>query len=380
MERKFIILGIIVISFIGASLQCACIEEASPTELYWLVDSEADWYEGYMEYCSLNDTDILHFTGEKVLFEDGFTWTNEIDAPWTIYRQDGKHKKGGEFNITLDCNPAPSMIKMEGSGAGSFDILKMELWGGESGGSPIDATKHAYEVIWKARLNVDEGWDTWEIFIKSSGTGGPSDIDRVLYDYGGCNVRPFRDAIAYRKGKNRERVKFEHWGNMFNSCWNTGKVYFDDTHFIAYNDRYGDDDSSDGNLGGFYKEVEAGDYYKDWGCLDSRNPSIQILAIERGYGEQFWLDYLKVIQVDETVSHGVYTSKIWDSGATRDWSQWGVSVDGSGSYDIDFGNGDGTFYDILSDVPDSSTLQFKITMNGSTKIDSVKISKVSHSS
>ena len=79
--------------------------------------------------------------------------------------------------------------------------------------------------------------------------------------------------------------------------------------------------------------------------------------------------------MDQTVSQGSYTSRIWDSSATRDWSQWGVSVDGLGSYDIDFGSGNGVFYDTLSDGPDSTTLQIKIIMTGTTKIDSIKISK-----
>ena len=377
MQKRFIILGIVLFSLIGVAMSLGCSEDHSFVEPLWLVDSEADWYEGDMEYCCCNDTDTLYFTGEKVLFEDGFTWTDESDATWTVCRAEGKYNNGGKLNIKLDCNPAPSMIKIEGNGVGSWDTIKLTHWDGENGDSPIDVTKHAYEVIWKARLNVDEGYDTWEIFINSSGTGS-SEKNRVLYDYGGCKVRPFRDQISYKQGENRERVQFEHWGNMVNSWWNTGKVYFDDTHFIAYNDRYGDDDSSDGNLGGFYKEAEASDNYADWGCLDSRNPFIQILAMEKGYGEQFWLDYFKVVQVDETVSQGSYTSKIWDSGATRDWSQWGVSVGGSGSYDIDFGNGNGTFWDTLSGVPDSATLQLKITMNGTTKIDSIKISKVSH--
>jgi len=354
------------------------------TQPYWLVDSEADWYEGYMEYCFCNDSDILRFTGEKVLFEDGFTWTNESDAPWTVHRLD-REEKDNEFSITLDCNPAPSMIMIEGagvrSGGGScdrYDKLFLEHWGPESGGSPIDVAKHAYEVIWKARLNVDEGWDTWEITIRASDTGGAkSTRESIFYDYGGCAFDCFRDQIKYGqyKGEKREVVKFEHWGKMNNRRWNTGKIYFDHTHFVAYNDRYGDDDSSDGNLGGFYKEAEATAHYKDWSCLDSRNPTIRIVAIDRGHGEQFWLDYLKVTEVDETVSEGTYMSKTWRSGATRHWSQWRVSVDGSGSYDIDFGTGNGIFYDTLLDVPASTTLQFKIIMYGNTAIDSIKVSK-----
>ena len=101
---------------------------------------------------------------------------------------------------------------------------------------------------------------------------------------------PYRDQISYKRITdgivNVERIKFIHWEEMHNSRWNTGKIYFDGDQFIAYNDRYGDDNSSYGNLAGFFKEAEATEHYKEWEILGSGHPGIWILARDKGYSEE----------------------------------------------------------------------------------------------
>ena len=78
--------GTLITVLVLVSILSSCNAESSET--LWLVDTEADWYEGHMVYVGCNDTDALHFTGEKILFEDGFTWSAESDAPWNIKKLD----------------------------------------------------------------------------------------------------------------------------------------------------------------------------------------------------------------------------------------------------------------------------------------------------
>ena len=210
---------------------------------------------------------------EVVLFEDNFDDLSQ----WNVYQYDSNHD--GQMNVFLE--QQDGMIHISTGAEFTRDRIELQLW---KTGSPIDVNNHTYQIIWRARTGTDNCRNLMEIWVNNK------DKDRILYDYGGYEVPYYRDQISVKVGSSRHNEYFEHWGDMETSEWSVGSIIFGQGTFLALNDRFGD--------GELYLEADNSEAFAELGCLTTINPGIYIKTAAKGQAEEWWFDWIKVIQLD----------------------------------------------------------------------------------